>query len=292
MKYLLENDQLLVEVKEQGAELSSLRNKQTGLEYLWQADPAVWARHAPVLFPIVGKLKDNTYRLNGNSYSMSQHGFARDMDWVWEEGTGDKLVFSLKENQETLQQYPFFFELRAIYALEGDLLSVSYEVLNRSDEEMPFSIGAHPGFRCPLQEEERYEDYYLEFEKPEELNRQFLKGGLRTGKSRKLPLQEGRELPLKTELFKNDAIVVEGVKSNWLSLRSRAHPHGLRFEMEEGFPYLGIWTKPGNRQFICIEPWHGVADREEGQEDIRQKEGINLLPTGKSFRCTYKIRVF
>lgn len=287
----LENEYLLVQVKEQGAELCSLRQKDSGLEYLWQADPAVWARHAPVLFPIVGKLKDDRYRLNGKSYDMSQHGFARDMDWILEERTAERLVFFLKENEKTLQHYSFAFELRTIYALDKEVLSISYEVKNSQEEEMPFSIGAHPGFQCPLQDGEQYEDYYLAFEKPEELNRQLLKDGLRTGQTRPLNLAQGTQLPLQTALFKDDAIVVEGVKSDWLELRSRKHSHGLRFEIK-GFPYLGIWSKPGTRQFICLEPWYGVADREGGQEDIRQKEGINLLPAGECFRCSYSIRLF
>lgn len=291
MEHSLENELLQIRVKEDGAELSSLQHKGNGLEYLWQADPAVWARHAPILFPVVGKLKDNTYHYEGKSYFMGQHGFARDLSWEREASAADQLVFLLREAAQTLQKYPFSFELRTIYNLEKDTLSVTYEVKNTNEVEMPFSIGAHPGFRCPLQEGEVYEDYYLEFEKQEAFSRQLLKDGLRTGNSRPVLLQNERQLPLSTTLFESDAIVLEGVTSSWLDLRSRNHAHGLRFFIE-GFPYLGIWTKPGNREFICLEPWHGVADRQEGQADIRQKEGIHILPAGDSFRCQFKISLF
>lgn len=296
MEHLLESELLQVRVKEAGAELSSLLHKGNGLEYLWQADPAVWARHAPILFPIVGKLKDNTYSYQGKSYSMAQHGFSRDLSWEREASAADQLVFLLRESEQTLQQYPFSFELRTIYSLEKDTLSVTYEVKNTNKEEMPFSIGAHPGFRCPLQEGEAYEDYYLEFEKGEAFSRQLVKEGLRTGSSRPVLLQNERQLPLSTALFESDAIVLEGVTSSWLDMRSRNHVHGLRFFIE-GFPYLGIWTKPGNREFICIEPWHGVADkvtgpREAGPNDIRQKEGVCVLPAGEQFRCTYSVTLF
>lgn len=295
MEHLLENEQLRVKVKEEGAELCSLQHKKNGLEYLWQADPAVWARHAPVLFPIVGRLKDNRYQYEGKTYTMGQHGFARDHQWELEASRPGQLVFLLKETAKSLQHYPFSFELRTIYSLEGDTLSVAYEVKNINEGEMPFSIGAHPGFRCPLQEGEAYEDYYLRFEKEESLNRQLLTDGLRNGKTSPVPLQNGRELPLDTSLFKSDAIVLEGVASSWLELRSRNHAHGLRFTME-GFPYLGIWTKPGNHEFICLEPWHGVADKLEAENiaatDIRQKEGIRILPGGEKFRCRFEITLF
>lgn len=296
MEHLLENEQLRVKVKEEGAELCSLQHKKNSLEYLWQADRAVWARHAPVLFPVVGKLEDNSYQYEGKSYSMGQHGFARDLRWELEASTAEQLVFLLTETAESLQHYPFSFELRTLYNLEKDSLSITYEVKNTNKVEMPFSIGAHPGFRCPLQEGEAYEDYYLEFEKKESLNRQLLTDGLRNGNTSPVPLQNGRELPLDTSLFEADAIVLEGVESTWLDLRSRNHPHGLRLTIE-GFPYLGIWTKPGNRAFICLEPWHGVASRaagprKAGPNDIRQKEGIRLLPAGEQFSCSYKITLF
>lgn len=291
MEHLLENKQLRIRVKEKGAELCSLQHKENGQEYLWQADPAVWARHAPVLFPIVGRLKDNSYQYEGKTYIMGQHGFARDLRWELEASTSGQLVFLLKETPKSLQHYPFLFELRTIYSLERDALLVAYEVRNTNEGEMPFSIGAHPGIRCPLQKGEAYEDYYLQFEKEESLNRQLLTDGLRNGNTSPVPLQNGRKLPLNTSLFMSDAIVLEGVASSRLDLRSYNHPHGLRFTME-GFPYLGIWTKPGNREFICLEPWHGVASRQEEPLDIRQKEGIRLLPAGEKFRCQFGVTLF
>ncbi len=290
MQYQLENKLLSVTVKEQGAELCSIRNTRSEIEYIWGADAEVWGRHAPVLFPIVGKLKDNQYFLKGKEYSLPQHGFGRDKDWLLIDRDDNSLTFQLKEDSETLQKYPFEFELRALYSLEGSSLSITYTVWNKSKEDMPFSIGAHPGFNCPLQEGEEFEDYFLEFEKPETLSRELLNFGLRTGE-KQLVLENQNELPLEKKLFSKDALVFEGVQSEWISLKSRKSGHGLQIGIK-GFPYLGVWTKAGGSEFICIEPWYGVADREDSGLDILKKEGIRLLPPEDKFSCSYSIKVF
>lgn len=292
MQYQLENEYILASFKEAGAEMCRLRHKKNGIEYLWNANPEVWARHAPVLFPIVGKLANNLYRFNGREYSLPQHGFARDMDWKFEEKKENSLSFSLRDNEETLTKFPFSFQLSTIYSLQENRLSITYQLQNNSSGEMPFSIGAHPGFNCPLREGEEFSDYYLEFEKPEKLERQLLNNGFRAGGKVALPLQHEKELPLSQHLFDQDALIFEGVKSDWIALKSRKHAHGLEVNIK-GFPYLGIWAKPGGSDFVCIEPWYGVADLDGVQrEDIRQKEGIIVLPEGKSFSCTYSIRLF
>lgn len=292
MVYQLENEFLLASFKEAGAEICRLRNKKNGIEYLWNADPAVWTRHAPILFPIVGRLTENRYHFNEQEYSLPQHGFARDMEWKFEEKKDNSLTFSLQENEETLAIYPFSFQLKTVYSLQEDRLSITYQVQNNNREEMPFSIGAHPGFNCPLRKDEEFSDYYLEFEKPEKLERQLLNNGFRAGGKVPLPLQHEKELPLSQHLFDQDALVFEGVKSDWIAIKSRNHAHGLEVHIK-GFPYLGIWAKPGGSEFLCIEPWYGVADLQGTQrKDIRQKDGIIVLPAEKAFSCTYSIRLF
>lgn len=290
MEHPLENAHIQVKVKEQGAELCSLVHKGNGIEYLWPADPQVWARHAPVLFPIVGKLRGDTYQLNGEAYQMGQHGFGRDFPWALVDKSENTLTFQLQESAETLKKYPFSFALEAIFSLLDAAVSVSYTLTNTNKEEMPFSIGAHPGFNCPLAAESRFEDYYLEFEKKENLDKQLLKDGLRTGSTAAV-LQNTNILPLSRELFKEDALVFEGVHSRWVMLGSRRHSHGVKVFFE-GFPYLGIWTKSQNSPFLCIEPWYGVADSLEGSTDFRMKEGVQLLKPGQSFACAYTIEVF
>lgn len=290
MQYQLENELLTVTVKEQGAEICSIRHQDSGIEYIWGANADVWGRHAPILFPIVGKLKENKYNLKGREYSLPQHGFGRDKDWELAEKGESSLAFCLNEDSETLQKYPFAFELKAIYSLNADTLTVTYQVQNRSKDDMPFSIGAHPGFNCPLRDGERFEDYFLEFEKPETLSRDVLNFGLRTGE-KSLFMKNKNELSLNSDLFSQDALVFEGVQSDWIGLKSRKSARGIQFGLK-GFPYLGIWTKAGGSEFICIEPWYGVADRVEGQEDIFQKEGIQVLPPAATFSCSYSMRFF
>lgn len=291
MQHQLENEHLSVSVKEKGAELCSLRHKKNGLEYVWNASPDVWARHAPVLFPIVGKLKNDTYTFNGEKFSLPQHGFARDLNWKVLGKVDSRLSFVLHQTAETLSKYPFEFELRAVFTIEEDVLSITYQVKNNSSGQMPFSIGAHPGFICPLEEGERFEDYYLEFQKEEILERQLLTGGHRNGKTESVLKQE-KELPLSYGLFAKDALVFEGVQSEWVAVKSRKGKHGLEAEIK-GFPYLGIWTKGGaGSNFICIEPWFGVADKENHNGNIMEKEGIRILSPGHEFSCTYRLRVF
>ena len=290
MQHQIENELLNVTVKEQGAEICSIRHQDSGIEYIWGANANVWGRHAPVLFPIVGKLQDNKYSLKGREYSLPQHGFGRDKDWELAEKGENSLSFRLNEDSETLKNYPFAFELKATYSLNGNTLTVTYQVQNRSEEDMPFSIGAHPGFNCPLKNGEQFDDYYLEFEKPETLSRNLLNNGLRTGE-KSLFMENKKELPLTEELFSQDALVFEGVQSDWVALKSRKSAHGIHFGIR-GFPYLGIWTKAGNNEFICIEPWYGVADRMEGQEDLFQKEAIQVLPPAATFSCSYSMKFF
>lgn len=290
MQYQLENAHVRLRVKEAGAELCSLYHKQHNIEYLWKGDPQHWGRHAPLLFPVVGKLKENSYRLNERAYNLPQHGFARDLDWTLVEEKENSLLFVLQDSAETREKYPFHFVLEAMFRLEGASVSITYTVKNSGKQEMPFSIGLHPAFTCPLLSGGAFEDYYLEFEKKESLSKQLLQDGLRTGEVQPV-LQKESRLPLSRELFREDALVFEGVQSNWLALHSHTHPHGVKVFFNN-FPYLGIWTKSESSPFICIEPWYGVADSLEGQSDIRMKEGIHILPAEKKFSCTYSIEVF
>lgn len=286
----LENDLVQLKVKENGAELCSLYHKRNKLEYIWTGEPRFWARHAPLLFPVVGKLKEDIYRLNGRTYTLAQHGFARDLPWRLLAKTRNELCFQLEETAETLKKYPFRFRLNAVFQLEGEVVSIAYTVRNCSKDPMPFSIGAHPGFNCPLTAQDSFEDYFLEFEKEEDLSRLLLQSGLRTGESQ-LILKDTKVLPLSRELLEEDALVFKEMQSAWVALRSSKQTHGLKLSFAN-FPYLGIWTKSESSPFICIEPWFGVADTLEGQPDIREKEGIRMLKPEEEFSCTYSIELF
>ncbi len=290
MLHTLQNSLITATFKEQGAELCSLRHKDHAFEYIWEGNADIWGRHAPILFPIVGRLDHNKYLLDGKEYNLSQHGFARDKKWMAAKEGADRILFRLTSDEDTLQHFPFDFELLLEYHLEMNKLSTTYRVKNNGSDTMPFSIGGHPAFNCPLLENESFTDYYLEFEKPETLHRQLLRHGLRTGEQNQL-LENEIQLPLHPDLFAEDALVLEGVKSEYIVLKNKQHNHSVRVDFK-GFPYLGIWTKAGGAPFICIEPWFGITDKENSAgQDFRQKEGILQLETGQQFECSYAITI-
>lgn len=287
---ILENAFIKVEVSAQGAELQSIFNKQTQLEYLWQGDPAVWPRKAPVLFPIVGKVKDNRYNYAGKEYNLPQHGFARDQEFKLLSSTPSAVVYRLQQSEESLKNFPFEFQLDIIYTINQSTVTVEYKIQNPSAAaDLYFSIGAHPGFRCPLTANETFEDYYLEFEKTEKLNRILLDGGLR-GDAREEVTLTGNKLPLSVDLFgPKDAIVVSGLKSERISLKSTKSTHGLHFDYKN-YPWFGIWSKPG--PFVCLEPWMGVADDIHSTQQLTEKESIQLLKPKSNISFSYSIELF
>lgn len=288
-KIILENESLVVTISTLGAELQSVINKSNQLEYLWQADPKVWARHSPVLFPIVGRLKNDTYTYNEKQYSMGQHGFARNKTFELISQSLTNARFLLKEDAETLTQYPFKFNLILSYTLTDSKLSLSYEVINTNQSEMYFSIGAHPGFRVPFFENENYEDYYLQFNETENAESHLIDGGLISDKT-KLAFENPTQINLKKELFLQDALVFKKLKSNQITLRSINHENGLSLTAND-FPFYGIWAQK-NADFVCLEPWCGIADRLKGQSDLSLKEGINCLQASENFVRMFLLHFF
>lgn len=273
-----------------GAELTSLVTSANGLEYLWPADPAVWARHAPVLFPLVGRLPGDAYHHEGRDYKLPQHGFARDQVFDVLRHNPTELVFQLRHDETTRAVFPFAFELTITYALRDSLLTVRWDVRNpATDQPLLFSIGAHPAVRCPLLPNETFEDYFFEFDHPVTLERHLLQGGLLTGKTAPV-LNDQRELPLSYELFADDALVFKHYDFTRLTLRSRKSSHFVRFQFD-GFPYLGLWTKGPGAKFVCVEPWHGIASPTGEPGELREKEGILTLEPGQVFSAAYTIEV-
>jgi galactose mutarotase-like enzyme len=286
----IENEYLTVRINPKGAELTSIFNKQTQLEYMWSADPDVWPRHSPVLFPIVGTLKDNTYQFDGTAYSLPRHGFAREKVFVAEDHQRDECVFALVSNHETRQAFPFDFRLRIKYSLLENTLSTTYQVLNSGDDSMWFSLGAHPAFNLPLVKGTNYDDYYLEFEKTENAGHwPISKEGLIERSP--LPILENtHKLPLTKELFSKDALVFKSLRSSVVTLKSAVVANGIEFSFP-GFPFLGLWAVKGG-DFLCIEPWCGIADPVDTNQQLREKEGINKLAKGDEFARTWSARFF
>ena len=288
MKATLENTYLSIAVKSKGGELCSLVKKATQTEYIWQAGRDYWNRHAPVLFPIVGALKDGIYYYEGKGYKMGQHGLARDLPFRLADRRENELVYSLKSSPFTLERYPFEFELQIIYTLEGNRLTTTYRVINPSEKTLYFSIGAHPAFNCPLQEGEKRSDYQLVFEQPETISIQRIINGFRNG-TWDLVLDNQQHLPITDHLFEKDALIFKGLNSTSVSLQKGAQPV-LTFNFE-GFPYLGIWSKSATAPFVCIEPWFGVTDNTKHNRQLKEKEGIVALEGKGEIRHAYAITI-
>jgi galactose mutarotase-like enzyme len=288
--FILENEVLRVEVSSNGAELQTILNKVFGLEYLWNGNPAFWAKRSPVLFPIVGSLKNNSYFSKGKSYQLPRHGFARDMMFQMEKQSPKEITLLLNSNAETKKNYPFDFEFRIRYQIQGDELSTEYSVKNTGSDILLFSVGGHPAFRLPLVAGTNFEDYYLKFEESENLSRwPISKDGLIQIQS--LPvLEDSNRLNLKRSLFYQDALVFKYPTSSEISLVSSKTPHGLLFQMGE-FPFLGIWSAK-DADFICIEPWCGIADSVNSDQQLEHKEGIEKMAPGKIFNRQWRVKVF
>lgn len=286
----IENEVLKVSINPRGAELTSVVNKATGLEYMWQADPAVWPKHSPVLFPIVGMLKNGEYKYKGKNYELPRHGFSREKMFQVTSAGKDEAVFTLVDDEETRAVYPFQFRFRLKYSLFDNTVSVTYEVLNLSEGDMFFSVGGHPAFRVPLTDDTDYNDYLLEFDAVENEPRwPVSKDGLIETSSHPM-LSNTRALPLTRELFNQDALVFKSLVSKSVTLRSDRTAHGVKFDFT-GFPYLGIWATKG-ANFVCIEPWCGVADPVNSNQDFTSKEGINRLAHKDRFTRTWSASFF
>ena len=287
---VLENNQLRVEIDQKGAELKSVLNHQHKLEYMWSGDPAYWAKTSPVLFPIVGALKDNFYLYNGQSYQLPRHGFARDQTFRIAEKEAQSVTFLLASDDETLAVFPFPFEFAIVYTIDENRLTVTYQIENPGDRPLHFSVGGHPAFKVPLAKGTAYQDYRLQFEKAETASRWPIS---KDGLIEKEPvpfLQSESEIPLTKELFKKDAIVLKQLQSSTVRLISKKTPHGIEFRFK-GFPYLGLWAAP-NADFVCIEPWCGIADSVDTRQNFPEKEGIICLPAEEKFSVSWQVTFF
>ena len=288
--FTIENTKIKAVINAKGAELTQLFHKDHQLDYLWNGDKAVWGKHSPVLFPIVGTLKNNTYFHNGQSYQLPRHGFARDKQFAVEEHNADTITFLLRDDADTLTVYPFTFEFRIRYTLFENSLAVTYEVLNIGKEAMYFSVGAHPAFTLPLAPGTAYTDYYLQFNQTETAPRWPISpDGLIEQTSTPL-LQNTNRLNLSKDLFQKDALVLKGMSATIVTLGSEKTPHGFRFDYP-GFPFFGIWAAK-NADFVCIEPWCGIADGVNASQQLEDKEGINKLVGSESFTRTWTVTVY
>ncbi len=287
----LENEYIRVCIKEKGAELCSIVHKQVALEYMWGGNPAYWGKTSPILFPIVGTLKNNMYVYNNQTYTLPRHGFARDSMFIIAQHTNDMACFLLQHNADTLNVYPFAFEFRIWYTLHENTLTVMYNVKNMDNvKPMYFSVGAHPAFNIPLVSNTTYSDYNLVFNANEHAGKWPISN---TGLIETLPttfFEGNNTIPLHKALFYKDALVFKSLQSTTVSLQSNKTNHGFDFSIA-GFPYLGIWAAK-DADFICIEPWCGIADNVNHNQQLTEKEGIISLVANETWQQAWHVTVY
>lgn len=289
--HTLKNDILTIRVKEHGAELASIKKGST--EYLWQADPAFWGRHSPVLFPIVGSVWDKKYRVDGKEFELGQHGFARDMDFTLVEKTDTEILYRLESDEKTLTRFPWPFILEIGYRLEGNSIAVIWKVKNPGSEDMYFQIGAHPAFNYPDYDPQTEERGFLSFDRSEGLECIRIKERGCVDAETKYPLEvsENGLFPLtKTTFDAIDTIMLQDLQISKVMLHRTDRSPWLSLTFDA--PVVGIWSPPTrNAPFICLEPWYGRCDRAGYDGDYRDKDWINRLAPGESFESVYTIEI-
>lgn len=284
----LENKFLKATFNELGAELISLINLKTEKEIIWEGNPDFWGGQSPVLFPTVGALKDDKYIFEGETYEMPRHGFARRKFFDVKSSSENDVVFELNSDQETLKFYPFDFSLQIKYTLTENKLTVSYNVKNTSEKELYFSLGAHPGFAIDTKNGLKYDDYEIIFSDDEKLEIHPLIDNLISKETQTIEL-ENKTLPLSYDLFSKDAFVITTMKSRKLVLRNNQNDHKVIFTFSN-FPYFGIWAAK-NADFVCLEPWQGIADLENHNQELREKFGILKLERNEEWTADWAIEI-
>ena len=290
MLYTLENEKVKITISKQGAELHNITSKVDGTEYLWNRNKRYWSYSAPVLFPIVGKVKNGTYKVDGKEYNLPQHGLARLKEFEMIEKTDNKIIFELGASEETLKVYPYKFSLKIAYTLVENGVVTEYIVENTDNKMIYFSIGAHPAFMCPMVAGEIIDDYYFEFNEKENCDIIPISEQGYIKRERKQYLVDNNIIPLNFDVFKGDALVFDSLKSNKISLKSVNHDKVLTMDFT-GFPYMGLWTKATGAPFVCIEPWYGHADFEDFDGELKDKAGIEKLEVGQKFNSAYTLTI-
>ena len=287
MLITIDNGTLSLTVDTLGAQMMSL--KRHGTEYLWQGDPKYWGDRAPILFPFIARLTNDSYKFMGKVYPMTIHGFANASEFTVAQQDADRLILQLSSNEKTLVQYPVDFVFQVIFRLEGDKLYTTYHVENRSDVIMPFGVGGHPGFKVPVAAGERFEDYELEFSlecQPDRVG--FTPAVYLSGHDEPYPLEDGKRIPLRHELFDEDAIILKNMARE-VTLKSKVSSHSVTVSYPQ-MPYLGIWHWPKtDAPYVCIEPWSSLPSRQDVVEEFTCKSDLVQLKPGHVYDNTWTI---
>lgn len=283
MDYIIENELLKVTVSSRGGELQSVIRKEDGVEHMWQPQPDSWQRHAPVLFPYAGRLRDGKFRVKGKTYEGDIHGFCKDMEFTLMGKTENTVVFELCDSEQTLALWPFRFRLEILFTLEGDTLHQTVTVENLGQEELSFSVGFHPGFAVPFDQEHQATDYFFGFDKNES---PLCLSWDENGKCEETVNNLGtnlQQIPLQEHLFDNDSYNMTGLRSRTLGIYERDSGRGVVCAIAD-FPYTAIWSRPGMPRFVCIEPWHTVPAK--NIPDWENKPAAAVLSPGEDWSTT------
>lgn len=284
MTETISNDRLTVTVSDLGAELQSV--KLDGTERLWQADPAVWGDHSPILFPFVGRIKDGKYTYAGREYpAKSAHGFARTSVFVLVEKTETSLTYRITSNEETRSVYPFDFIFDVIYSIRDNTLVQSFRVRNVGTDVMYYAFGGHPGFIFPLEDTE-FSDWYIEFAPGQKLNQMLLDGLFMSRNIVDCPYAKENKIPLYHQLFKDDALIFSDLKDKRFRIKSDRSDRGILCDCSD-FDYLAFWSDAGDKSdYVCIEPWNGLPSDSKDPEDLTVKRDMRTLAPGKEEVCS------
>lgn len=283
MTYTVQNEYLKIRVAQFGAVLTGIQSAKSGHEFLWQGDKAVWSGQSPILFPIIGKLLEDKCRIDGREYEIIRHGLARHRDFVCVSERENALVFLQKSDAQTKKSYPYDYELYVSFTVDKNSLTVTHTVKNPNAETMYFSLGAHPAFNCTLGDA-------LVFEKKETLRSERIDHDSVITGDTDLILDNNDTLVLTEHLFDRDALIFEGVQSDFVTLHCKAAHTQMRFTFGDA-PFLAVWAKPA-APFVCIEPWYGINDSYEKKADFSEKRGIVTLPAGEEFSFSWKAEFF
>ena len=294
---VLKSDYLQVEFKSLGGALSSIKDKD-GVEYLWQGDPTYWSGQALVLFPICGSVRNDRVLYDKEDGSqvkgkIPRHGLVRKKDFDLVEQNKNSVTFAIEDTEEMYENYPYHFRLEITYTVTGKKIRTEYKIFNKeSKKSMPYFIGGHPGFNCPLLDDEVYEDYYLEFEKPETCTvpKPFPETGMLDFKDRSSWLNNQKELGLNYDLFNYDAVTLDELESRTVALRSHKHDKGLKLHFAE-FPNLIVWSTLNKGPFIALEPWSGLSTSIEEGDRLEDKKDVKILKPGRFEQLGFDIEI-
>ncbi len=290
MLHTIENENLICTIDSNGAEIRSLTDKSTGKEYIWQINQSTWGSSSPVLFPAIGKIKENKIVFNGKPYTMPKHGIIRNNNSLsFEADSSSKCTFKLTNSEQTAKQYPFQFSFSVEFTLIEKRLIMTYIIENRDVIPMPFACGGHTAYVCPLSKDIKLSDYVIEFSNQPSLNSRTLgSSGLLSKQFRKIQTAKNA-LPLSNTLFNDDALIFSDIEFNWVRLRHKNQDKGIIVRFKN-YPHLALWSKPF-ADYVCIEPWLGLPDSEEESLDIMQKSSYKLIEPNSQYSISIETEI-